>query len=265
MERQRFAFAILDQQMKRSKMKRRRAGDSADRLVVDDVIGDVIIFSRWFIQQEDFVLIIQQSQHKDIQAQDEVADASNSSIQSRAYLNQLLLYIQVYEIQCPVARNPGAKNRRSSKAQIAFISTADESVSSCKDISTVDESISSRYSRSKEEAQAGAGVMKISWSRTDVIRSRVLVNLAELTAGVVEQISCCNYKRFVQLRHESTIEEKREESVVRIFFMKSEPCALWLFWTLEFVVPGASCLGCRDQLGTDFVQAEDFRAFERSV
>ncbi|KZV25619.1 hypothetical protein F511_08648 [Dorcoceras hygrometricum] len=29
-------------------MKRRRAGESADGLVVDDVIGDVIIFSRWF-------------------------------------------------------------------------------------------------------------------------------------------------------------------------------------------------------------------------
>ncbi|KZV36052.1 hypothetical protein F511_22647 [Dorcoceras hygrometricum] len=29
-------------------MMRRRAGDSADGLVVDDVIGDVIIFSRWF-------------------------------------------------------------------------------------------------------------------------------------------------------------------------------------------------------------------------
>ncbi|KZV39357.1 hypothetical protein F511_12037 [Dorcoceras hygrometricum] len=32
----------------KQKMMRRRAGDSADGLVVDDVIGDVIIFSRWF-------------------------------------------------------------------------------------------------------------------------------------------------------------------------------------------------------------------------
>ncbi|KZV29161.1 hypothetical protein F511_38833 [Dorcoceras hygrometricum] len=29
-------------------MKRRRAEESADGLVVDDVIGDVITFSRWF-------------------------------------------------------------------------------------------------------------------------------------------------------------------------------------------------------------------------
>ncbi|KZV52878.1 hypothetical protein F511_15027 [Dorcoceras hygrometricum] len=43
--------------------------------------------------------------------------AGSSSIQSRAYLNQLLLYIFSREIQCPVARNPGAKNHRSSKAQ----------------------------------------------------------------------------------------------------------------------------------------------------
>ncbi|KZT76312.1 hypothetical protein F511_46663 [Dorcoceras hygrometricum] len=124
---------------------------------VDDVIGDVIIFSRWFeravarisrcylelaiakrcrlhklirqrfalalkIQQEDFALIFQQSQlqwfqsqRKDFQSQclciqtqedksiiveedsgeaiDE-PDASNSSIQSRAYMNQLLLLNQ---------------------------------------------------------------------------------------------------------------------------------------------------------------------------
>ncbi|KZV42790.1 hypothetical protein F511_26565 [Dorcoceras hygrometricum] len=71
------------------------------------------------IQQEDFALITSRK----IPAgsicliPDGEPDASNSSIQSRATMNQLLLYISSRELQYPVARNPGAKNCRSSKAQ----------------------------------------------------------------------------------------------------------------------------------------------------
>ncbi|KZV25893.1 hypothetical protein F511_30732 [Dorcoceras hygrometricum] len=44
-------------------------------------------------------------------------DASNSSIQSRAYLNQLLLINQSQALHIQSTWFPGAKNRRSSKAQ----------------------------------------------------------------------------------------------------------------------------------------------------
>ncbi|KZT76479.1 ATP-binding cassette transporter [Dorcoceras hygrometricum] len=44
-------------------------------------------------------------------------DASNSSIQSRAYMNQLLLLNQSQALHIQSTWFPGAKNRRSSKAQ----------------------------------------------------------------------------------------------------------------------------------------------------
>ncbi|KZV53716.1 CC-NBS-LRR class disease resistance protein [Dorcoceras hygrometricum] len=68
------------------------------------------------IQQEDFALLFQQtklqciqSQRKDIQSQDEPV-ASNSSIQSRAYLNQLLLINQSQALHIQSTWFPGAKN-----------------------------------------------------------------------------------------------------------------------------------------------------------
>ncbi|KZV07130.1 hypothetical protein F511_45389 [Dorcoceras hygrometricum] len=62
------------------------AKDSAGRLCVDFSSRKL----QWIqSQRKDF-----QTQCLSIQSQDEVSDASNSSIQSRAYLNQLLLYSQ---------------------------------------------------------------------------------------------------------------------------------------------------------------------------
>ncbi|KZV40508.1 ATP-binding cassette transporter [Dorcoceras hygrometricum] len=117
--------------------------DSADEkrcarygMSCDDISLDVITISSWLSAEEKLQWI--QSQRKDFQTQClsnqtqedksivaeedsgeaiDHPDASNSNIQSRAYLNQLLLFIFSREIQCPVARNPGAKKRRSSKAQ----------------------------------------------------------------------------------------------------------------------------------------------------
>ncbi|KZV19875.1 poly [Dorcoceras hygrometricum] len=76
------------------------------------------------IQQEDFALIIS----ADEATMDSVAmqrypdaideqDASNSSIQSRAYLNQLLLINQSQALHIQSTWFPGAKNHRRSKAQ----------------------------------------------------------------------------------------------------------------------------------------------------
>ncbi|KZV23063.1 hypothetical protein F511_08744 [Dorcoceras hygrometricum] len=76
------------------------------------------------IQQEDFALIFQQSklqwfqsQRKDfqtqclsIQSQDDESNASNSSFQSRAYLNQLLLLNQSQALHIQSTWFPGAKN-----------------------------------------------------------------------------------------------------------------------------------------------------------
>ncbi|KZV31155.1 hypothetical protein F511_24142 [Dorcoceras hygrometricum] len=68
------------------------------------------------IQQEDFALLFQQtklqciqSQRKDIQSQDEPV-ASNSSIQSRAHMNQLLLLNQSQALHIQSTWFPGAKN-----------------------------------------------------------------------------------------------------------------------------------------------------------
>ncbi|KZV51987.1 phosphatidylinositol 4-phosphate 5-kinase 9-like [Dorcoceras hygrometricum] len=144
---------------------------------VDDVIGDVITFSRCFeravarisrcyleiaiakrcrlhklirqrfalalkIQQEDFALIFQQSklqwiqsQRKDIQSQEDKSiiveedsgesfdepDTSNSSIQSRAYMNQLLL-------SHPVVGN--SRRKESKKAQSYPVVVMDQQRSS---------------------------------------------------------------------------------------------------------------------------------------
>ncbi|KZV54375.1 hypothetical protein F511_28949 [Dorcoceras hygrometricum] len=96
----------------KQKRKRRRAEDSADGLVIDDVIGDVIIFSRWFVravaryrisssrklqwiqsQRKDFqshYLCIQTQEDKSIIVEEDSGealdepDASNNSIQSQA-------------------------------------------------------------------------------------------------------------------------------------------------------------------------------------
>ncbi|KZV24370.1 hypothetical protein F511_35049 [Dorcoceras hygrometricum] len=62
-------------------MKRRRAEVSADGLVVDDVIGDT---------QGDKSIIVEEDSGEAFGE----PDASNSSIPSRAYMNQLLLRIQ---------------------------------------------------------------------------------------------------------------------------------------------------------------------------
>ncbi|KZV44588.1 hypothetical protein F511_43601 [Dorcoceras hygrometricum] len=115
-------------------MMRRRAVKSAVGLVVDDVIGDIIIFIRWFeravarinrrkrsdvvektiqsqatvdsVATKDFqsqCLCIQTQEDKSIIVEEDSGeaidepDASNSSIQSRAYMNQLLLRIQSQE------------------------------------------------------------------------------------------------------------------------------------------------------------------------
>ncbi|KZV47744.1 hypothetical protein F511_42128 [Dorcoceras hygrometricum] len=61
-------------------------------------------------QRKDF-----QTQCLSIQSQDEVSDASNSSIQSRAYLNQLLLYIQ----SRATVSNRKISRRKVSKKQLA--------------------------------------------------------------------------------------------------------------------------------------------------
>ncbi|KZT75998.1 hypothetical protein F511_46978 [Dorcoceras hygrometricum] len=53
------------------------------------------------------------------------------------------------------------RNLLEKKKKIQVISTADESVSSRKDISTVDESINSRYSRRRRSVD-GAGTKKFS-------------------------------------------------------------------------------------------------------
>ncbi|KZV54034.1 hypothetical protein F511_39876 [Dorcoceras hygrometricum] len=153
---------LITNSAKKDEAKRKRCCDvvlGISRWIsVDDVIGDVIIFSRWLEsssrknQQSKLQWI--QSQRKDFQTQclsnqtqedksiiveedsgkafDE-PDASNSSIQSRAYLNQLLLYIQSR------ARGiPGAKNCRSSKAQQLKNESAAKQLTTYEELSKLD-------------------------------------------------------------------------------------------------------------------------------
>ncbi|KZV57312.1 hypothetical protein F511_38210 [Dorcoceras hygrometricum] len=106
-------------------LERRR---SAEALSVDDISSDVIIQKEATIQQENFALIFQQknqSQRKEFQTQCfDQQDASNSSIQSRAYLNQLLLYIQSQDTVSSHKKSRRKELKKEKSAAVVVIKSA---------------------------------------------------------------------------------------------------------------------------------------------
>ncbi|KZV51460.1 protein IQ-DOMAIN 1-like [Dorcoceras hygrometricum] len=116
-----------DQQMKIQQMRRGARYDSAGRLCVDISAEESVATQR--IQTQ--CLSIQTQEDKSIVEEDSgesfnEPDASNSSIQSRAYLNQLLLLNQSQALHIQSTWFPGAKNFRSSKVQQSCILAAGE-------------------------------------------------------------------------------------------------------------------------------------------
>ncbi|KZV31143.1 hypothetical protein F511_24589 [Dorcoceras hygrometricum] len=65
-------------------------------------------------------------------------DASNSSIQSRAYLYQLLLYIFSRELQCLVARFPNARKEEVAKRSSRSDGSAAKQLTTYEEISKLD-------------------------------------------------------------------------------------------------------------------------------
>ncbi|KZV13889.1 ATP-binding cassette transporter [Dorcoceras hygrometricum] len=114
---------------------------SAGELSVDDISSDVIIQQEATIQQEEFalsssrnLLLLKKIQAKQLMNQTQATAASSR----RAYMNQLLLINQSQALHIQSTWFPGAKNRRSSKAQQLKNESAAKQLTTYEEISKMD-------------------------------------------------------------------------------------------------------------------------------